>query len=83
MSLLYKNAGKKLDNSPTVKLLNDMLSVAYDKEIKNTKEVYNINSLELFDKKFDFISSNLLNEFNKYNFSNISSLLFIVKSKKG
>ena len=83
MSLLYKNAGKKLDNSPTVKLLNDMLSVAYERDINNDKEIYDINSLELFDKRFDFISRSLLDEYNKYNFSNISSLLFIVKSKKG
>ena len=83
MSLLYKNAGKKLDNSQTVKLLNDMLSVAYERDINNDKEIYDINSLELFDKRFDFISRSLLDEYNKYNFSNISSLLFIFKSKKG
>lgn len=83
MSLLYKNANKKLDNSPTVKLLNDMLSVAYERDINNDKEIYDINSLELFDKRFEFIPRSLLDEYNKYNFSNISSLLFIVKSKKG
>ena len=83
MSLLYKNANKKIENSPTIKLLNDMLSVAYEREIDNSKEIYDINSLELFDKKFDFIPRSLLDEYNKFNFSNISSLLFIVKSKKG
>lgn len=83
MSLLYKSSKKRVENNPTIKLLNDMLSVAYDKDINVSCELYRINSLELFDSKFDFISPKLLNDYNKYNFLNISSLLFIVKSKKG
>ena len=46
MSLLYKGSTRKVENSPTVKLLNDLLSVAYDREIINDKE-YNA-------KPFDF-----------------------------
>ena len=79
MSLLYKGSTKKVENSPTVKLLNDLLSTAYDRKINNSKEIYEINSLELFDNMFSFISPKLLNDYNKYNFLNISSLLFIVK----
>ena len=83
MSLLYKGSTRKVENSPTVKLLNDLLSVAYDREIINDKEIYDINSLELFDKLYDFISPKLLDDYNNYNFLNISSLLFINKSKHG
>lgn len=83
MSLLYKGSTRKIENSPTIKLLNDLLSVAYDREISNSKEIYDINSLELFDNMFSFISSDLISEYNKYNFLNVSSLLFINKSKHG
>lgn len=83
MSLLYKNNNKHVKNGPTTKLLSDMLSVAYDREINLDCEIYDINSLELFDKRYDFISDKLLSDYNKYNFMNISSLLFICKSKKG
>ena len=83
MSLLYKGSTRKIENNPTIKLLNDLLSVAYDKEVNNSKEIYEINSLELFDNIFDFISFDLINDYNKYNFLNVSSLLFINKSKHG
>ena len=82
MSLLYKTYNKRLNNSPTVKLLNNLLKNAYGVDINNDKEIYDINSLELFDSKFDFISSKLIREYNKYNFVNISSLLFVTKSSK-
>lgn len=83
MSLLYKGSTKKVVNSPTVKLLNDLLSVAYDREIQNDKEIYEINSLELFDTLFDFISPKLIEAYKSYNFLNTSTLLFINKSKHG
>ena len=83
MSLLYKGSTRKVENSPTIKLLNEMLSVAYDREILNDKEIYELNSLELFDNMFNFVSIDLINDYNKYNFLNISSLLFINKSKHG
>lgn len=82
MSLLYKSKNKLINDSPTVKLLNELISVAYDVDVDNNKEIYDINSLELFNSKFNFISKELLADYNKYNFLNISSLLFIVKSNK-
>ncbi len=79
-SLAYKK--NKDDNTKKlcIKLLNEILSTAYDTTITNNKEIYNINSLELFDKRLSFINKELLDDFSKYNFVNISNLLLIIKS---
>lgn len=82
MNLLYK--GKSTDNSRkvAVKLLNDLLTNAYGKEINNNLEIYNLYSLEIFDSRLNFIPFDLLLNFCSYNFTNLSTLLFIVKSDK-
>ena len=81
-SLMYKNNATETSKKLCVKLLNEILSTAYDTTIQNNKEIYNINSLELFDPKVSFISKELLDDFSKYNFVNISNLLLIIKSDK-
>ena len=50
--------------------------------LDNNREIYNINSLELFDKRLSFINEELLLDYSKYNFVNISNLLLIIKSTK-
>ena len=79
-SLLYKNSIKKEAKQISVKLLNELLSNAYGKKINNNRELYNINSLELFDDRLSFIDEDLLLDYSKYNFVNISNLLLIIKS---
>ena len=81
ISLLYKGKEGKTQES-AIKLLSDLLSTAYNKEIKLNTEIYNIYSLEIFDDRLSFISSDLLNNYCKYNFVNMSTLLLIVKSKR-
>ena len=79
-SIMYKDGKNDTAKKACIKLLNDILSTAYDTTVDNNREIYNINSLELFDKKLSFISKELLNDFSKYNFVNISNLLLIIKS---
>lgn len=81
-SLLYKGTKNESIRKARIKLLNDLLSNAYNKQIINNRELYNINSLELFDNRLSFISEDLLLDYSKYNFVNISSLLLISKSDK-
>lgn len=81
ISLLYKGKDGKTQNT-AIKLLSELLSTAYERDIKLDSEIYNINSLELYDNKLSFLSRELLDEYSKYNFVNISSLLFIVKGSK-
>lgn len=81
ISLLHKGEEGRAKETSN-KLLNDLLSTAYDREIKLNTDIYNINSLEVFDKRLSFISSSLLDDYSKYNFVNMSSLLFIVKSDR-
>lgn len=81
-SLLYKEDIRDQSKGICIKLLNDLLSTAYGKEIDNNREIYNINSLELFDDRLSFISEELLLDYSKYNFVNISNLLLIIKSEK-
>ena len=80
-SILYKDIDRKESKQITVKLLNELLKKAYG-DIKNNRELYNISSLELFDKRLSFIDEDLLNDYSKYNFVNISNLLLIMKSDK-
>ena len=81
-SLLYKDTNNENIKKARIKLLNDLLSNAYERVIINNRELYNINSLELFDKRLSFISDELLLDYSKYNFVNISNLLLIIKSDK-
>lgn len=81
ISLLHKGEEGRAKETSN-KLLNDLLTTAYDREIKLNTDIYNINSLEVFDKRLSFISSSLLDDYSKYNFVNMSSLLFIVKSDR-
>ena len=60
---------------------NDQLKKKYNIE-QLDKEIYNLNSLELFDTRLSFISKELMDDFTKYNFINISNLLLIIKSDK-
>ena len=82
MSLLYKSGTKQGKNNATIKLLTDIINTAYDLNINIDKELYDFNSLEMFDERLNFIDKKLLEDYFKYNFVNISSLLFIVKTKQ-
>ena len=81
-SLLYKETDNDNIKKSRIKLLNDLLSNAYGRPINNNRELYNINSLELFDSRLSFISEELIYDYSKYNFVNISNLLLIIKSEK-
>ena len=81
-SILYKDKPSDRVTAQRINILNEILSNAYKRRIKNNKDIYNINSLELFDGKFSFIDEDLLLDYSKYNFVNISNLLLIVKSDK-
>ena len=50
-SIMYKDGKNDTAKKACIKLLNDILSTAYDTTVDNNREIYNINSLELFDKK--------------------------------
>ena len=82
MSIFYKDK----DNDKTIKnknkLLNELLSNAYNRSINTSKSLYDIFSLEIFDSRLSFIPFNLLSDFNSYNFTNFSTLLFIVKNER-
>lgn len=82
MTLLYKESTKPGTKEITVKLLNELLSTAYGKEINNDKELYDLNTLEVFDNRLSLIPQDLLFDYVKYNFVNISSLLFVAKANK-
>ena len=81
ISLLHKGEEGRAKETSN-KLLTDLLSTAYDREVKLNTDIYNINSLEIFDNRLSFISKELLEDYSKYNFVNMSTLLFIVKSNK-
>lgn len=81
-SIMYKDDNKEQNKVTTIKMLNEILSNAYNRKIDNNREIYNINSLELFDSRLDFIDKELLLDYSKYNFVNISNLLLIIKSSK-
>lgn len=80
MSLLYKTSGKKEARPATYNLLNEMISTAYGVEINSKKDIYDINTLEIYDSRLNIIDNKLLQEFDKFNFVNMSSLLLLVKS---
>ncbi len=81
-SIFYKNTITKESKATCIKLLNDLLANAYNTQINNDKEIYNIGSLELFDPKLSFINTTLLHEFSSSNFVNTSNLLLIIKTEK-
>ena len=81
-SILYKDKDNNRIKLQRINILNEILSNAYKTKIKNNKDIFNINSLELFDSKLSFIDKDLLQDFSKYNFVNISNLLLIIKSDK-
>ena len=81
-SIFSKDNPSKESKINSINLLNELLEKAYNVKINNNKEIYNIGSLELFDPKLDFISKDLLNDFSRYNFVNVSNLLLIIKSDK-
>lgn len=81
-SILYKDDKKDESKKITIKLLNDLLNTAYGIKTNNNREIYNINSLELFDSRLSFIDKDLLIDYSKYNFVNVSNLLLLIKSKK-
>ncbi len=82
LQLLYK--GKETDDS--MKMSSEqfvsLIKNAYGVDIEVGTDVYDYGSLELFDKKLSFIPNELLDEFKKYNFVNVSTLLYIVKNDK-
>ncbi len=81
-SILYKDKTNNKITAQRITILNEILSNAYKRKIKNNKDLYNINSLELFDNRLSFIDDDLLQDYSKYNFVNISNLLLIIKSDK-
>ncbi len=80
VNLKYKNDQMTDSHDFKIKTLNELLTNAYHTTINNDSDLYEISSLELFDKRFSFISDNILKEFNKSNHTNISTLLYIVKN---
>ena len=82
MCILYKDENNDNIKIQHIKVLNELLNNAYETNVKNNREIFNISSLELFDKKLSFIDENLLLDYSKYNFVNISNLLLITKSDK-
>lgn len=81
MSIFYK--GKETDRTRkvTTKVLNELLTNAYKRNINISKSLYDISSLEIFDERLSFIPYNLLSDFNDYNFTNFSTLLYIAKNE--
>lgn len=80
VNLKYKNDKVTDSRDFKVKTLNELLENAYHTTIDNDQDLYDISSLELFDKRFSFINKNILNKFNRGNHTNISTLLYIVKN---
>ena len=81
-SLLYKKNGDDTYNNAASELLNEFLSNAYHKVVKIWKDIYNINSLELFDNRLSFLSNDIIAELSKLNGVNMSLLLYIIKSNE-
>ena len=81
MSIFYK--GKETDRTRkvTTKVLNELLTNAYKRNVNISKPLYDISSLEIFDERLSFIPYNLLSDFNDYNFTNFSTLLYIAKNE--
>lgn len=82
VNLKYKNDNDIDSHDFKIKTLNEILSYAYKINIDNKNDLYDISSLELFDNRFSFISKNVLEEYNTSNYTNISTLLYIVKNDK-
>lgn len=82
-SIESKNVDDTTIRAGLVSLLNELLNNAYDIKTNNNREIYNINSLELFEPKLSFISEDLIIEYSKFNFVNVSNLLLIIKSNIG
>ncbi len=82
ISLFYKGKENKESVGASIKLLNELLSNAYNKKISLTTEIYDIMSLEIFDERLLFVNPDLLVDISKYNFINMSTLLYIVKNDK-
>lgn len=82
MSIFYKGRENDRTNKVTNKLLNELLTNAYKRNINTNKPLYDIFSLEIFDSRLSFIPFNLLQDFNSYNFTNFSTLLYIIKNDK-
>ncbi len=80
MSMLYKTSDNKKARPATVKLLNEIINTTYDINVQNDKDIYDINTIEIYDKRFSFINEKLLADFDKFNFVNMSSLLLLMKS---
>ena len=79
MMLLYKGKESYNTASASKKLLNDLLKNAYNSEITLDSELYDIMSLEILDSRLSFLSKELLIDISKYNYMNMSTLLYIVK----
>lgn len=82
VSLLYKNNYTEESKKISISMLNSILENTYKTKINNKLTLYELYSLEQFDKRLDFIDSKLLHDYFKYNFVNISTLLRIVKDDK-
>lgn len=81
MSMFYKGKENDRTRKVTSKLLNEILTNAYKRTVNLNKSLYDTFSLEIFDDRLSFIPFNLLSDFNSYNFTNFSTLLFIVKNE--
>lgn len=79
MSIFHKGKENDRTNKLLNKLLNELLTNAYKRNIIVNKPLYDVFSLEVFNERLSFIPTNLLNDFNNYNFTNFSTLLFICK----
>ena len=77
--LLYKNNETDESKKSALDLFKNLIKNAYNYEIKDEQNIYEISSLELFDERISFIDNNLLNDFKSHNFVNISALLHIIK----
>ena len=82
ISLFYKGKENNNTQSASIKLLNELLSNAYNKKISLENEMYDIMSLEIFDNRLSFINQDLLTDISKYNYINMSTLLYIVKNEE-
>lgn len=80
VNLKFKNDNTTESHDFKIRTLNELLSNAYRISINNDSDLYEICSLELFDKRYSFISTNILNSFNRSNYTNISTLLYIIKN---
>lgn len=81
-SLLYKHGYVKEYRNVSASMLNVLLNNAYNIKTDNKLSVYELYSLEQFDTRLSFIDVNLLRDYCKYNFTNMSTLLYIIKDDK-